>query len=245
MWTALNSAVIGGIQTKLGYSVTLLALVLLFIGLLSNCALATPVFVDTFDDGILDPGYWSTIIDGTGPSIAETNGRLELTIPATSTSSNDVLAAECRTTFLLRGDFDFQADYLLLDWPHIDSKCSLSTVFDGVERIYLNGDKYLMHHDPYHPISTTQMSGKMRLSRSNGLMTGYYYSGGLWTVIGQYTSFEDTPIRLSTWIYESTFQHQQIRVAFDNLTINSGTIIPVPEPSSLLALGGIIRKKHG
>lgn len=68
-------------------------------------------------------------------------------------------------------------------------------------------------------------------------MTGYYYSNG-WRIIGQYVSYEDTPIRMSVWTSESTFQHQPIRVAFDNLTVNSGTVLPVPEPSSLLALGG-------
>jgi Tol biopolymer transport system component len=91
-------------------------------------------FVETFDSGVLDSSYWYTIADS-GGSVGLVNGRLEefISHDADPTLHNfnqvdEQLGFQCR----LNGDFDYQADYTLVNWPaHNGFFDSLNAIFGG------------------------------------------------------------------------------------------------------------------
>jgi len=144
---------------------------------------------DDFNDNTINSLWWTSNSEGTGPTIAEANQRLEITLPSSSSDnpSSGVFYARYVSTWTLRGDFDIQVDYQLLDWPSSN----------GV-RIGLSAGKYLVERVcfgsssdfPSYPrevytvdfngtiktTSTSDMSGKLRLVRSSSTLTGYYYS---------------------------------------------------------------------
>jgi hypothetical protein len=77
-------------------------------------ALGSAVFSDNFNDNSLDTTAWLVASSG-GPTVAETNQRLEATVPSISSGSMFFvnIAMQCQA----RGDFDAQVDYVLLTWP--------------------------------------------------------------------------------------------------------------------------------
>src|SRR3989304_34180 len=76
--------------------------------------------LDNFNNNRLDSSKWVVFQAGIGPSIAETNKRVEISLPSASTGDSDLrlfgggIISRCR----LSGDFDVQVDYILPVWPY-------------------------------------------------------------------------------------------------------------------------------
>src|SRR5919206_2542280 len=70
-----------------------------------------PVFSDNFNDNNINSSRWLTSYVGNGSTVAETNQRLEITIPANAfipLSNSSTIVAGVSSLCQLRGDFDFQ-----------------------------------------------------------------------------------------------------------------------------------------
>ena len=201
-------------------------------------ALATPVLGDDFNDNALNAALWSAAVYGSGPTLAETNQRLEMRLPANA--AGDPFGAEVTSACQVAGDFDVQVDYLLATWPQAngvrlglavnpgDSKVARISFVGGDGVPGYPGEVYLTHFaDGLNGITgTSDLSGKLRLVRAGGTLTGYYFGGGNWVTLhsGPVTGAAVTVV-LRSWSHSQVFKHEEVRVVFDNYRVNRGTVI--------------------
>jgi Tol biopolymer transport system component len=195
-------------------------------------------YLDTFSGDRIDP-FWGSFVAGTGPTIAETNGRLEVSVPS-DTLNDPVLgytslgvAARCD----LLGDFDVQVDYQLLQWPPASGVNVDFDTFDVVNGSY--GDVYGMFvFDPgggtgistHFPgplntfVSAPEASGTLRFVRVGATLTAYRLTLAGWSAI-QSTSdpANEKAVNLSVFSNAPQFSHPDVMVAYDNFLVNSGT----------------------
>lgn len=211
------------------------------------------VFREDFNDNQIDPALWTAVVYGYGPSIAEANHQLEATIPGSSTGQD--FGVKLSTEFFLRGNFDVQVDFRLLQWPYANG-VRLAFGIDsgflfppGVERISFGQDDY-----PWAPresyitdlngtvcgfIETTDQEGALRLVRTGTTQTGYYRQGNSWvTICSGPAPAGDITLQLSAFsAYQ--FMGWDVRAAFDNFVVNSGELIEFPVPVRPTSWGAI------
>lgn len=202
---------------------------------------------DNFDDNAIDTAHWAVEIRDSGPSLAEANQRLEMTVPANS--SGDDFAAWFDSLCQLRGDYDIQVDYALLTWPNAngvrvglsDSNAVMHRVSSGIQpNDYPGGpDLYMTIFDTADHVvgitPTSDLSGKLRLQRVGSTINSYYFNSDAWVLNASNsgsTYAEDNHFALGAWSADSVFTDQDVKVAFDNLIINSGNLVcPADIPS--------------
>jgi hypothetical protein len=195
----------------------------------------SPLLVnDNFNDNSLNPSRWNATASGVGPSISESNQRLEITIP--SFSSGNAFGANAGSIFKMRGDFDVQADYNLLDWPLVNGvRVGMGGPYVIERDSFSAGDGspptpseiYLSDFGiPSGIVATTDSTGKLRLVRVGSLWSTYYYSGGTWVIDRQSTgTTDDATISLAAWSHNYCFGRKNVRVGFDNFIVNSGQVV--------------------
>lgn len=187
---------------------------------------------DGFDDGVIDPLVWIPSESG-GPLVDEQNGRVELTVP--STSSGASFGATLTTVCKLIGDFDIQVDYELLEWPanagvrmgftvHDDKSSARAWFFND----FTQDDSYVAQHGgSIQTAPATGMTGTLRMTRAGDTWTSYYWDGAMWAVINSsiQSLTDEYQVRLQIWGHDASFSDQQVRVAFDDFTLVSGTVV--------------------
>jgi trimeric autotransporter adhesin len=198
---------------------------------------------------------WSTFFDSNTGSVEDVNGRLELGLKPTA--SGPVFHSGIISNSRISGDFDIQVDYSLLSWP--PNNGVRTGLFIGdikedsvvVERLSHEnwGETYLMHgHNSNGPdyqiqgiTNTNDLTGKLRLKRNGNIITSYYLCDDKWIEISSYqsTEFETDPVKfgLAIWSHDYVYRPQghDIKVVFDNFTINQGTLIAPPSSTAPLA----------
>ena len=196
---------------------------------------------DNFNDNSTNPSLWTAYYSSSGPTIAETNQRLECAFPANF--SWDSFMAMYASTCQLSGDFDIQVDYSLIDWPaqngvRFGLGVEPAPVRGGIETRWVERvsfaindfsgwprEVYLTHFsDSVQGITaTSNLSGKLRLVRTSNTLSGYYFSNGSWILVhsGPVTD-ADVHILIAAWSDESIFADQEVKIAFDNFVINQG-----------------------
>lgn len=202
------------------------------------CSLCTAeVFRDDFDDNATDSVHWIVSSSG-GPELAETNQRIEVAIPGSS--SGPIFSATLRTRFLLRGNFDVQVDYQLLQWPYSNGvRTSLKADFpSNVERTSFGAGEYPeLPREVYYTyfaddlqgvVETGDAGGTLRLVRSGDISTGYFRAEGEWVLIHSGPGGTgDVAIEITSYSGDWAFVGDSVGVAFDNFIINEGELIPV------------------
>ncbi len=212
----------------------------------------TAIISDDFNDNSIDSSLWASWQGGSGQTITETNQRLEIYFPANSADdpNESSFSAGYMSVCTLRGDFDIQVDYELLNWPNsngvrvyllvesgADADKSVGRVSfgDSYNDFYgYNREVYLTDFDGEVQgfISTSDTSGKLRLVRSGSTITGYYYSSNNWvTIHSSSATTDDVNFYLVAWSDNDDFTDQDVKVAFDNFTVNQGQLI-CPETST-------------
>jgi hypothetical protein len=225
--------------------------------LLCGAQAGAQVFVDDFNDNHINPDIWTVDLYGSGAQIAEVNQELLFTMP--STASGTEFGSRLVSRFLMRGDFDLQVDFSLLDWPDYNGVRTAIGMTDsfyddyGVERSSLSASEPLGAQEVYVAdfvgwftlVPTEDFTGKLRLVRSGDTQTGYYYDSGEWVrILTKSAITSDIAIQLHAWSHDYAFQHHDVRAAFDNFTVTTGQIIWVPEPATLAfaLLGCLVRR---
>lgn len=210
-------------------------------------AQATPALYESF---MVKPKWKAFAYAGSSspsiPSVAAVNGEMRVTIPYDS--MGETFAAGYTSTCLFTGDFDVAIDYKLLSFP-ANNGVRVGLVANNVVKRQgwgsgaevvrtssganegVTGESYMTHinMDCCHPIPTAARTGKLRLIRSQGIVTGYYFDAyqNFWVEInngGTPVSFGDTPIELAAWSHDSFFSDKNIQIAFDNFFISKGTL---------------------
>lgn len=215
---------------------------------------------DDFNDHTLNSDIWTVFKAGEGPNVKEHRGWLEIMIPADSHGSGSGptygphdFGAGYITCQAIRGDFDVQVAFTLLDWPAdngVRSGVGLNLFFTAVERTSLapqdyagfGGEFYLTHFldGVQGLVPTVDQAGKLRVTRVGNLMSGYYWNGHEWSLIHQGPGpTADGLVSIVAWSHDQYFRGQDVKLAFDDFQLIAdaeGSIppTPVPEPGTFL-----------
>jgi dipeptidyl aminopeptidase/acylaminoacyl peptidase len=195
-------------------------------------------YLDTFSEERIDPFWGIPFVTGSGASIAETNGRLEVSMPSDTLNdptlgfANAGIGAQCH----LLGDFDIQVDYQLLQWPPQSGVNVDFDTFDIVDGSF--GDVHGMFvFDPgggtgistHFPGTNTfvpapESSGTLRFVRVGTTLTAYRLTPTGWSAI-QSTSdlVNEIAMNLNVFSNAPQFSHPDVKVAYDNFRVNGGT----------------------
>jgi hypothetical protein len=203
---------------------------------------------DDFNDNLINTQLWNSIGGGSGPTVSETNQRLEFTIPASSFENpvGQIFFAAYSSNCLLRGDYDIQVDYQLLTWPFANGvRLGLNTALALTERTSLGPPTDF----PGQPrevyvqdvigggltfLGTGDLSGKLRQVRTGNTLTSYRFSGGVFLPFATaLVSTADTLIQLAAWSEDRLFTDRTVQAAFDNFAVNSGQVICPQNPPVL------------
>jgi hypothetical protein len=212
--------------------------------LLSVSSLLARTITDNFSGASLNTGLWVDISQG-GPSISQTSGQLQVTIPGTSTGDWN---GNIQSKFILIGDFDVQADFSLLNWP-ADNGIRVGIRATGaVERVGAGagfGEEYLTDFggNLLGRVGTVDTSGALRMTRTGNILEGFYRAedGVSWTSLGSWsdpTFGANTKILLGTWSGPPFFGGKDAIVAFKNFQVTCDQIRfnSAPGITSLLLL---------
>ncbi|MCL4830791.1 MAG: hypothetical protein KJZ86_00070 [Caldilineaceae bacterium] len=211
-----------------------------------------PIWHDNFDDNITDMQWWERGLYGSGTQISETNERAEITFAADAANAPGLsyFGAQYIGACQLRGDFDLQVDYSLLDWPAssgvrvglgVDENLNLDAV-RVVERLNYGGNTNQSYATDFGGVNimvpTIHTNGKLRLTRQVGSLSGYYFDSDSWvhlTTSDVIAGVGDVYFMLWVWSHDQYFGNQLTRVAFDNIILNSGELVcpsaPTPTPT--------------
>lgn len=197
---------------------------------------ATPIFVDDFNDNTINPIWWTEYESG-GPTVDETNQRLEFDVP--SDSSGDAFYSGYTSQFRVGGDFDVEVAYQLLNWPAKNGvrlglvtgsfsfspqRVSCGTGESCVDVYLVNNSGNLSTFID----ASSHTEGKFRITRQGNTTTGYYFDplGSNWQQISSASKgTEDVRFTLQTWSHDSYFIDQDVSVAFDNFIVHEGQLI--------------------
>jgi|SRR5579884_2122233 len=219
---------------------------------LSGGLASAQVLVDSFNENQMNPAMWQIFSQGSGPTVALANQRMEISFPANSSGGGDSFGVGFISVSLLRGDFDMQVDYQLLTWPATNGVrlgFSLEPLGLGgatVHRVSLGANEQagqpresytVATESTYARTATNDLSGKLRLVRTGATITGYYWNQGTsqWIAVGSlaYTD-EDMRFSLTAWSGDGQFAGQPVQVAFSNFLLNKGTVVCPLSPNLLL-----------
>lgn len=195
----------------------------------------TAPFVDDFSSTPLD-AFWSTSIFGSGTSVRQTNGRLEISLSAgglpdpSSGFANPGVFSVCN----LRGDFDIQVDYDLLTQPFPDFVNPLFNEGNFVNGQWMSADGIFLskwgisgNFDgiPFGGfVPNVPPQGSMRLTRQGSTLTASYNVSGTWQTLESRNDLvaDESDVALS--LFSNALQQQSdVTVAFDNFQVTSGT----------------------
>ncbi|MEW5803579.1 MAG: PQQ-binding-like beta-propeller repeat protein, partial [bacterium] len=221
-----------------------------------------PILYEDFNDNITNTSLWEIKTDGSGPIIAETNGRLEISFPTNSADdpAKGAFSANYSSICKLKGDFDIQIDYELLNWPAKNGVRVGLTVIgprrnEAVERVSLGNSDFSGYPSEEYVVDFTNgiqfmaappdnLSGKLRLVRSGATLTGYYYNNSWVPIYSTTVTTEDVGFCYSAWSHNYVFADREVKVAFDNFIINKGSYTcckvskPVLDPAPPASFAG-------
>lgn len=217
--------------------------------LLAGCLLLMPcgpaassVLVDDFSDNAINPSVWKSFQEGSGPTVVETNQRLEIALPAQSAEdpapAPNIFSAGYTSACRLRGDFDVQVGYVLPVWPIRNGvRMGLNVGFGGVGRISGGGldastfglrEVYISNFAQgcCGFVNSSDLTGTLRLVRTGSRVFGYFLnSSNTWVLVGSSTATTaDTAISMAAWSHDGFFTNQEVKVTFDNFVINQGQL---------------------
>jgi Tol biopolymer transport system component len=188
-------------------------------------------YVDDFGDNRRESGFWHEIVTGTNISIAETNGRVEVTVLPGAQPGGDfnVIDAHYGMNCQAPGDFDEQIDYTLLQWPSANGfHATLAAYFANASVSRESqpwGEQYSVFFAPsFYAVPTADTSGSLRMVRSGGTMIGYYLSSGTWVPIASGPASSNAGVLGFALSAMQDLTDQPVKVAFDNFRLNSGNL---------------------
>ena len=191
----------------------------------------TAPLTDGFDDGVRDGSRWHAIVDA-GATLAEANGRLELSIAADAVPGGpfNQVDAHYGGQCSLPGDFDMEIDYELPAWPAASDAFAAFHAFfadAGVSRLSnVFGDVYTSWAGPtFTSVPTTDLAGSMRLVRSGGIVTSFVRSpSSAWTQVHSGAAVGSTTAGMGLTVGQ-LFSHVPVAAAYDNFRLSSGELV--------------------
>jgi WD40 repeat protein len=194
----------------------------------------SPELSDQLAGAQIDSSLWSPFVLGTGPSVAQTHGDLEVAIPADAQNdaTRAVFGAGLNSACTLEGDFDLRVDYALLDWPprngvRVGLVAGNEAITERVSDIAGLDDKYLLGIGAasYGVTPTTDRTGALRIARRGDLITSYVLANGSWAALAYAPATSpEVGFAIQAWSHDALFGHQDVRVAFSNFRASAHSI---------------------
>jgi hypothetical protein len=190
-------------------------------------AVAPTRIADNFDGGALDRDVWQQALVGSGASVGQANGRLEIELRPEATGAPPEFAGQVLLECTLPGDFDVRVDYALMDWPaengvtvHLAAVWERAAV-DIARQSHSGGENYAtwFTQGTGTARATTHMRGTIRILRKDWYASTYYLTGRGWKRLGSFFTGGAPKILLKASSSEAWFADKLVRVAFDNFTL--------------------------
>jgi hypothetical protein len=189
--------------------------------------------LETFDTR--NGNFWQSFQNGNGATNSEANGKLTTTLAADSVQGGQYneIEAHWGTNCRLLGDFDVQVDYQLLEWPAangvqagLDSFDTNNQAFQAIRESQTYGEQYTSWIPPASISQpTSDLAGTLRLQREGSTAVSSYLNSANWVPIASGpTTTSPASITLGATSGMDRFSHQEVKIDWDNLRINSGTI---------------------
>lgn len=194
-------------------------------------------FTEDFSGAARDASLWHQINDP-GGTVAQTGGRLVLSISGSAVPGgqynqvDEHIGSQCS----IHGDFDYQVDYQLLTWPHLGGfRANLAAFFvnASVGRASVAIPWAPSWHDEQVQgysdggggnFVSNDMSGTLRLTRTNGIVAAYVKQGDGWRPVFTGTATNDNVYGMGLSAQAADFGHMDGSVAFDNFKLSSGAL---------------------
>lgn len=185
---------------------------------------------EDFGDGVVDQRDWYTFITGTGTTVAERSGRLEVSIAGDAVAGGDynVIDGQLGTTCRFPGDFDARVEFELVRWPPSNGVNVELAAFARNGGVNLGrsskrwGEQYGAWLPPANfSVATSDLRGKLRLRRSAGLLTGYFWSSVRWVKLGSGRNAAAFTLVLHASSNNEDFADAEVQVAFDNFVVDA------------------------
>jgi hypothetical protein len=189
-------------------------------------------FLDTFSRDGRDSSLWHEIVQGTGVSIAQVNGRVEIGFEADATQGGpfDNIEGHFGSQCSLPGDFDMQVEYEALTWPAANGTTATLDAFfanAGVGRdSQVWAEQYTTWLDGTGGWATTEEdAGAVRLVRADGRFRAFWRYQGVWVPLrSALANTNGVVFGITLRSFNNQFAHQPVKVAFDNFRLNSGAV---------------------
>ena len=187
-------------------------------------------FVDDFDDEVRDESIWNQSVTGTETSLRQANGRVEISIGAGAVPGGpfNAIDAQYSSRCQLPGDYDYQVDFDLLEWPAANGVQVALSAHPSLAFVWRQsmpfGESYVGLTSPTvgaHP--TTDLSGTLRLVRSGGVASAMFWNGLQWATLASAPKVGSAVFSFQTSSF--AFGGKAVRVAFDNFRLSSGELV--------------------
>ncbi len=210
---------------------------------MESLAFAEVNFIDDFNDGVLDTSFWQLQPESSRIAVVETGGKISITA-----GTGDSAARHLVSNDEFGGDFDVQVDYNFLSGTtsSLGDRTRTRLFVESAEddtvfhvHVWRSGSPSNGHANWSRNGSLLAVgfspprTGKLRLSRVDGVITGYYFING-WQSLGSWPDFNDN-VKIS--VGGSLNGGMSLDLELDNFSIAAET--RTPEPTSLVALLGI------
>jgi DNA-binding SARP family transcriptional activator len=184
---------------------------------------------DDFSAPTTNNAMWGVANDGSGGTASQSDGRLDLALPATGSPGgryNQISVAyfaQCR----FGGDFDARVDYTLLEWPSASgARLQLSawifpdTNSDAARASASNGEQYNGDvASTWANLPTTDQQGVLRVARRGSILTSYTQANGKWVALKSGTARGQVMLGLQLFATANDWSHQQVSAAFDDFSV--------------------------
>jgi DNA-binding SARP family transcriptional activator len=186
-------------------------------------------FTDNFSDGVRSGAFWHQIVTGTGITLAERNGRLEVEFAADGVAGGEynILGAHYGTQCRFLGDFDARVEFELLDWPPLNGvQVGLNAWFTRRGGVMIArqsqtwDEEYMSWADPRsNSRPTLDTRGSLRIRRVGNTISTHYKSGKEWLSLGAARTDEAPMLAIQAMTTNEQFGDKPVRVAFDNFEL--------------------------
>ncbi|MHB0997861.1 MAG: hypothetical protein ACYC27_01330 [Armatimonadota bacterium] len=224
---------------------------IIFFSILIMTTIGHCAVIDDFNDGSMNTALWTPFIDGIGPTATEESGCVVVTLPvdAHEADAPHSFGGGLKSAKCVRGDFDIQIDYNLIDWPsgsgvrvglglwpaHTGNmgnvqRSSFGTPENGPIEAYATD--YSVSGGGGIP--TNHTSGSLRLARVGNMLTSGVLVDGEWVEIySAEFSTDDYYFAFTAWSHNYAFSHEQVEVEFDNFMMRYGEWVDPSAPPAV------------